>query len=563
MRKQWNIKPASEDDVRVIVNELGISAITAQLLINRGIKDPDSIWRFLSCEKSGLYDPFLLNDMKKATVRIWKAIRNTERIAIYGDYDVDGICGVALLTCYLRRKGAEVDFFLPHRIKDGYGLNTDAVQYILKEGFSLTITVDCGITDYEEVSYLQNSGVDVIILDHHRIQPERVPAAYAIINPAHPESEYPFRYLTGVGLAYKVICAMDEDSDRFNEEYLDLVALGTVADVAPMVDENRILVKYGLKRLSTTERVGLKALKQTARLTSKDINTEHIGYILAPRINASGRVSTPELALRLLLSEDQKEALMLAEELEQENRTRQRLQDEVLKEAMEQIERIDFKQNRVLVVWGNNWHPGVVGIVASKIVDRYYRPSVVLSVQGNTVRGSGRSIDTFHLFEAVSFCRDFLNSFGGHRSACGVTLPVKNIEAFRRKINDFASDLLKGCSLVPSLDIDMELPLRSLGSELLEEIKGLEPFGPENPPPIFLSRSLKLRCPPQNCGRGGIKFWVTDERITCEAVYFDNDFGSSLDYFDTVDLVYSPMLRTGFGIESIRLQIKDLSLKRV
>ena len=403
MNKLWVIKEERKDLRDAIVRDLKVSPVLAQLLVNRDLLDPSTVHQFLYGTKSSLHDPFLLKNMQKAVDRIRGAITRGEKILVYGDYDADGVSSVALLLTYLRRESAQVDWYLPHRVNEGYGLNSEAVEEIRARGVTLVITVDCGVTDAVEVALLNSHHIDTIVVDHHEIQKDSLPAAYAIVNPLQEGCTYPFKELAGVGLAYKLACALAGDRAHDNEEFLDLVAVGTVADVVSQTGENRILTRLGLQRLSKAPRVGLQALMEVAGLGEREVLAEHIGFVIGPRINVAGRIGSPELALRLLLSEKKEEALEIAAKLHSENGLRQKMQEKIFKEAVAKIDgQMNFKDTSVIVVWDEGWHPGVIGIVASKLVGRYYRPAIVFSLQEGRAKGSGRSIDNFNLLEAVS-----------------------------------------------------------------------------------------------------------------------------------------------------------------
>lgn len=560
MNKLWVIKEQDKPLGEKLAGELGISPLLAQILINRGLNNPAEVEKFLFCKKSFLHNPLHLKDIKKAVGRIKKALKNKEKILIYGDYDVDGITSIAILYTFLRREGGLADWYIPNRLDEGYGLNLKALNSLKSKGISLLIAVDCGTTSRKEIDFLNKHKIDTIIIDHHQVQKESFPDAFCVINPLQPGCSYPFKELASVGLVYKLICAILDDTEHKNEEFLDLVALGTVADVAPQVGENRILTRFGLSRLSDTSRIGLKALMDAAGLYSRHISTEHIGFVIGPRINVGGRIGSPELALKLILSERPDEAKEIAGVLNEENSFRQKLQERILKEAVSKIEgEFNFKDNRVIVVWGEDWHPGVIGIVASKLADRFYRPAIVFNVQDKIAKGSGRSIENFHLFEAVYKCRDVLESFGGHEAACGITVSKDKIERFRDLINIAAQTMLKASDLIPRIDVDMEVPLSSLSRNFIDELRLLEPFGTGNPQPLFLSTNLKVKDLPTQFGRAGMKMWVTDKNMTCEAVCFNAlDMLGRTEKSSCVDMVYYPKMRQVSGIESVKLQVEDL-----
>lgn len=559
MRKTWIIKDSSLDVQKRLSSALNISAVTAQLLANRGIDSPRPAEEFLKCSLSSCHDPFLLKDMDKAVGRIKKAIADRQSVLVYGDYDVDGMTGVSLLYSALKNLGANVSSYIPNRLEEGYGLNIGAIKKAHKEGMSLIITVDCGITSFKEVEYAKALGIDIIITDHHEIVESRIPEAYAVINPLQESCPYPFKHLAGVGLAYKLTKAIYEDTPFFAEDFLDLVSLGTVADIAPLVGENRILAKHGLDELNRRNRIGLKALMDVSGLNGKDISSGHIGFILGPRINAMGRVGSPQKAIELILSDDESAALRLAKVLDTENRNRQKIEGRILEEALSKVEReINFKYHRVIVLASEGWHPGVIGIVASRIADAFYRPAILISLDGKLGKGSGRSIENFHLFEYLLRCKDSLVGFGGHESACGITIEKEKIDEFREKINKEASGEADERVFSPKLEIDMDIPLNDLSEEVIGEIESLSPFGPDNPRPILASRKLTVREGPRQIGKSGFKMWVTDGKITCEAVSFGRNKLDMPKAGSEVDLAYIPSINDWQGVRSIQLELKDI-----
>lgn len=560
MKKIWRIRDSNPTVQDHLSSELGISKVTAQLLANRGISDSNEASQFLNCSLSAAHDPYLLKDMDKAVSRIRSAISGKERISVYGDYDVDGITGVALLYSALKNLGAVVDTYIPNRLEEGYGLNMGAIKKAAKSGVRLIVTVDCGITSFKEIEYARSLDIDTIVTDHHEILEGRVPdQAYAIINPLQDSCKYPFKHLAGVGLAYKLAKALYEDTHFFAEDFLDLVSLGTVADIAPLIGENRILTKHGLDELNKRARVGLNALIEVSGLSGKDISSGHIGYILGPRINAMGRVGSPQKALELLLTGDEATSTRLARMLDTENRNRQKIEGRILDDALSKVERdVNFKHHRVIVLASEGWHPGVIGIVASRIVDRYYRPTILISLDGKFGKGSGRSIEKFHLFEYLLRCKDTLVGFGGHESACGITIEKSRIDEFRDLINLEASKEVQEEVLKPKLDVDMEMPLNMLNEAVINELSNLGPFGEENPRPVLASRNLIVKDGPRQIGRSGFKMWVTDKSVTCEAVSFGRNNLEMPKSGSDVDLAYTPSLNRWQGLESIQLELYDI-----
>lgn len=559
MRKIWRIKPpnlALQDQLSLSLN---ISRITAQLLINRGISDSVEAKSFMSSSFSTCHDPFLLKDMHKAVLRIKKAITDKEPILVYGDYDVDGITSVTILYSALKSLGAVTDTYIPNRLEEGYGLNLAAIKKAHRNGFGLIITVDCGITSFKEVEYAKSMGIDVIVTDHHEVLESCVPSAYAVINALQADCKYPFKHLAGVGIAYKLVKALYDTTNLFAEDFLDLVSLGTVADIAPLIGENRIMAKCGLSEMNKRDRIGLSALMDVGGLSDKEIISGHIGFILGPRINAMGRIGSAQTSLDLLLSSDKEEAKKLAKVLDTENRNRQKIESRILEEALSKVEReVNFKHHKVIVLASENWHPGVIGIVASRIADRFYRPAIMISLDGKFGKGSGRSIEGFHLFEYLLRSKDVLMGFGGHESACGVTIDKERIDEFRDRINEEASKDVDESIFSPKLDIDMDVPLGDLGENVISELESLAPFGSDNPKPVLASTRLVVKDGPRQIGKNGFKIWVTDSKITCEAVSFGKGNLEAPKIGSEVSLAYTPSINDWQGVRSIQLELKDI-----
>jgi len=561
LNRIWRVKDSRPDLSRSLSSSLNISPITAQLLINRGIKDELQAQHFLYGDLTSCHSPSLLKDIEKAVSRIKKAIQNKEKILIYGDYDVDGITSVALLSLVLNHLKANTTPYIPNRLEEGYGLNENAIKLAKKKKISLIITTDCGIGAHKEIALANKLGIDVIVTDHHEIKTKKLPEAYAIINPLQSDCKYPFKHLSGVGLAYKLAQELLKGTSYRVEKHLDLVALGTVSDVSIQKGENRILTKWGLKELNNTSRKGIKALKEVVGLRGKSVSCGHIGYILGPRINAMGRIGSPEVALKLLLTEKEEEAKKLASIMNKENRNRQKIERAVLKEALEKIEReVNFKDTRAIVLSGSGWHLGVIGIVANRIVDKYYRPAIVIGLESKRGKGSGRSIDGFHLFNAINSCKEYLVDFGGHEGACGLVIEKENIAKFTEKINEIAKEKILDKDLYPTLDVDIRVELSELTEKLIEELELLVPFGPENPRPVFVSNDAYLRSEPRRIAKNGIKMWVTDDKVTCEAVNFRTQDMEIPTKGSKINLVYSPSINTWQGVSSLQLDLKDFKV---
>jgi len=559
MRKIWQIREQDLISQDRLMKAISISPIIAQLLVNRNIKIVKDAEFFLNPSLLNLHDPFLMKSMAQAVARIKRAISGKEKILIYGDYDVDGISATALLSTVLKRLKADVDTFIPSRLEDGYGLSAQNISSIHKRGIELIITVDCGITAIVEVDILNSLGIDIIITDHHT-PGDKLPDTDIILNPLQERCSYPDKNLAGVGVAFKLASGLLGKDDNWLYEQLDLVSLGTVADVVPLIGENRILVKNGLSELTHTKKEGLRALIEESYLKGKEITSYHVGYILAPRINAAGRLGKPEVSLELLLTDNPKQASELAKMLTKENRSRQKMEDVVLRQAMARIEtEVDFTRQRVIVLEGENWHKGIIGIVASRIVDRFYRPTVMISMDGDEGRGSCRSIRNFNLVNALSECSDFLKRYGGHKNAAGLTIDKMSLNGFKEKINLIANERISDENLIPSIKIDTEIPISSLSKDLLEDLDSLGPFGFGNPRPVFSSQNLSIRNVPQVLRRSTLKMWVTDGNITAEAIGFNMaDSLPSDPLKQRIDLAYSCDLNTYKGITSIKLQIKDM-----
>lgn len=537
--------------------ELKISSILAQVLINRGISAPEEAGKFLDAQTSCLLDPFSFREMRTALERVKTAGEKKEKVLIFGDYDVDGITSVTLLKECLRRRGLEAEHYIPHRVREGYGLSKEILAIAKAKKIKLLITADCGITSHREIAELKNNHIDTIVTDHHEPQGDILPPAVSVINPKAKNSGYKFRELAGVGVAYKFCQALSR-AQLFDE--LDLVALGTIADVVPLTGENRVLVKEGLLRLSKTKRPGLNALIEEARMKSRKFGPTAVSFILGPRLNASGRVDSAEDSLNLLMSADPAEAKRLAACLEQHNRSRQKIEGRILEEAEDIINReVNFKEHKVIVVAKEGWHQGVLGVVASKLADRFYRPAIVISMGGKMCKGSARSIKNFHLFGALGECREFLHNFGGHAHAAGLTIAPERIDGFRKAINALAHKKLSIEDLLPGLDIDMELALGDLNEAAIGELERLEPFGAGNPEPLFYTRNLKLTGQPQSLARQTLKFRVSDGKVTFQVIGFGMErFRSALMEAKSLDIVYTPRMDNWLEDSSMILEAKDI-----
>ncbi|MDD5238137.1 MAG: single-stranded-DNA-specific exonuclease RecJ [Candidatus Omnitrophica bacterium] len=537
--------------------ELGISKILAQILANRGLNKVDKAQEFLSVNPKQLLDPFSFRDMPKAVDIIKRASKNKEKVMIFGDYDVDGISAIALLKQALKKIGLEALHYIPHRIKEGYGLSKDVLRLAKQRNIKVLITADCGISNHKEIEELRRQNIKTIITDHHEPTGSDMPPAASIINPKLKNSGYKYRDLAGVGVAYKLCEAL---SGSMLLEDLDLVSLGTIADAAPLTGENRVIAKEGLLKLSRTENIGLKVLIENAGIKDKKFNSNTVTFILGPRINASGRIDTAETSLNLLMSQTQEEANNLAKIIEAHNRQRQRIESKILEEAEDLINKeVNFKKHKIIVIAKEDWHHGVLGIVASKLANRFYRPTIVISLDRDLCKGSGRSIKNFHLFQALLDCKEFLNTFGGHSHAAGLVIAKESIEDFKDSINRLACERLSLEDLIPSLDIDIELGLSDLNEEVISELEMLEPIGAGNPEALFYTRNLKLKGEAQTLGRETLKFWASDGIRCYQAIGFGmSSLKNNLHNAKCFDLVYTPRIDNWQGFDTVLLEIKDI-----
>ncbi len=560
MQKKWHIHDADPQLQATLSNALDIHPIIAQLLVNRGITGIGQAKDFLTADITGLHDPFLLKNMDIAVQRIQKAKAGKEQVLVFGDYDVDGVTSSALLNSVLTQLDIKVIHYIPHRFHHGYGLNEEVAGFAREKKVGLLIAVDCGINAFEEVRLLNDTGVEVIIIDHH--EPDhRLPDAVAIINPKQKDCPYPFKHLAAAGLVIKLIQAL---LGKVDEDVLDLAAIATVADIVPLHGENRILVKSGLSRLANTKNKGLMALLETAKIKGKKITPFHVGFILGPRINAAGRMDTAHTSLDLFLSEDPQEALDIAKTLERHNRERQQMQGDIVDEAMSLVEQdVNFNEQKVIVLSKEGWHRGVLGIVASKITDKYYRPTIIISIDEDGIgTASARSIDGFHLHNALSGCADYLETFGGHQGAAGLTIKKKNIDPFKELINKLAQEMLEAKQLIPALRIDCEIPVASINMELANVIDAMQPFGEGNPAPVFCSRQVMVKTYPKIMGRDTLKFWVTDQKqFTISAVGFGMaKYSGLIKPGAKIDLAYQITLDEWNKEPTPQLILKDIKL---
>ncbi len=553
----------SQDVVNALSQTLQIPPIIAKILLRRGIDSFEAAKTFFRPSLQRLYDPFLMKDMDKATERLRQAVLSDEKILIYGDYDVDGITAISFLYLILKELGVKVSYYIPDRLSEGYGLSEKGIRKAADEGISLIVTVDCGVTGHREIELARSLGIDVVVSDHHEPSP-MLPDAVAVIDPKRADCPYPFKELAGVGVAYKLaqglLNRMDID-ESILENYLEFVAIGTSADIVPLVDENRIFVKAGLDRLNNTENIGLQALLNAAGLQYRQIGTGQIVFIIAPRINAVGRMGDAERAVRLMTTDDPGEAHAIAAVLEQENRHRKSVDEETFNEALTQAEeQFDKDSSRTLVLYKEGWHPGVIGIVASRVVERYYRPTILISVEDGIGKGSARSIEGFDLYSALKECEDLLIGFGGHKYAAGLSIEAEKIETFRERFEAIARRKLTEERLIPKLNIESELQLDEIDSKFLKLLKLFAPYGPRNMRPVFVSYNLQVVGSPSIVGGNHLKFKIRQNGTVFDVI----GFGMGDLYYrltpgeNSLDLAFVIEENEYMGRKTIQLRAKDL-----
>ena len=564
MSKRWVFRDGAEDGASRLGAELGISALLARVLTGRRMTDSAGARAFMESSLSQCHPPLLLSGMKAGVERAMLALRERQKIVIYGDYDVDGVTSTALLMKLFKLLGATVSYFIPDRMKDGYGPNVAAFERLRAEGASLLITVDCGINAVKEAEAAKKIGLDLIITDHHVPGPE-LPTAIAVINPKTSPG-YPYDMLGGVGVAYKFAQALLEAlaeprKDEFLDHMLELVALGTVCDVAPLDGENRALVSEGIKRLKQGRWMGLRSLCKAAGIEPAAVDSGQIGFALGPRLNAGGRVNDAALGVQLLLSKDPDECRALAGRLNQENRRRQDIEKEVVAEAQLQAAERLAAGDRALVLWREGWHPGVIGLAASRVQEKTGRPTIVISVQDSLGKGSGRSRRPFHLVKALEEAKDLLLKFGGHEFAAGLTVDAKNLEALRERINAVALREISDAQLLPELDLDCWCQLSEINAELMAQMTQLQPFGLKNPRPVFAARGCVLLPGTRPVGADGshLKVSLRQGVVSFSGIAFRQaESYKALNNNKPVDIAFSPDWNEYNGQRSLQLEIKDM-----
>ena len=560
MNKKWECIELDNEkikNVEKIENEYGISNLLAKILVNRNLTKNEDIDLFLKPTRHDFHNPYLMPDMVLAVDRIIKAINNKEKILIYGDYDVDGITSITVVKNFLLERGANVTQYIPNRLNEGYGLNKDAIKKIADDGVNLIITVDCGISGIEEVDYANSLGLEVIVTDHHEVG-EVLPNAIAVVDAKRKDSTYPFRELAGVGVGFKLIQAIAQRLELEEKEYLkylDIVCIGTISDIVPLVDENRVIAKLGLKLVEVTKNVGLKALLEASGY--KKIDSFTVSFGLAPRINACGRMGKEKEALNLFLTQDENEAKKIALRLNEYNKERQDIEKRIYEDAVNKIEKSE-KNKQVLVLGSENWHHGVIGIVASKITDLYFKPSILICFEEDEGKGSGRSIPGFDLYESLTNCSENLEKFGGHAMAVGVSLKKENFEKFKEEFEKYAQNS-NICDIIPIIKIDEEITLEDINIKAVEELNMLEPFGEANKMPLFMYKNLKIHSIRTLSEGKHIKLTLKDNNFYIDSIGFNlGHLAEEYQIGDKVDVVGSLEINKFNGRESVQINLKDL-----
>lgn len=558
MKKKWCFYEIDESKIKELSNKYEISELLAKILVNRGITEENDIRVFLNPTRNDFYDPFLLPDMEKTVSRIIEAINNNEKVVIYGDYDVDGITSVTVLKKFLKERGLEVGVYIPNRLEEGYGLNKEAIKKIIEQEYTLIITVDCGISGIEEIEECNKAGIQTIVTDHHEVG-NNLPNAYAVVDAKRKDNKYPFRELAGVGVVFKLIQAISMKLNLDDKEYLkylDIVAVGTISDIVPLINENRVIAKLGLMLIKMTKNIGLRELLISANY--KQIDSSTVSFGIAPRINACGRMGHQEEALKLFLTENIVEAKEITDKLNKYNSERQEIESSIYKQALEKLQNENLVEKNTIVLGGDNWYHGVIGIVASKLTEGFFKPTILVCFEGENGKGSGRSVPGFDLYEALNDSGEFLEKFGGHAMAVGLTVNKENFEEFKTKFEKFAEE--KNVKQIePIIKIDGEITKNNLTMQMVEDLKKLEPFGEKNERPYFLYKGVKINSIRALSEGKHLKLSVRDENQIIDVIGFN--MGELAEEFligDKVDLVGVLEINEFNGMKKVQINLKDI-----
>jgi len=557
MNKKWEYYEKDEENIKKIQEEFKISRLLANIIVNKGLKTKEEIDVFLNPTREDFHDPYLMPDMEIAVNRIIKAIENKEKVIIYGDYDVDGITSITVLKKFLADRGLNVDEYIPNRLDEGYGLNKAAIEKIVSEKYNLMITVDCGISGIEEVEYANSLGLETIVTDHHE-PAEVLPNAIAVVDAKRKDNKYPCNQLAGVGVVFKLTQAISQRLNLDAKEYLkflDIVCVGTISDIVPLVDENRVIAKLGLKLVEVTRNIGLKTLLN--QIGYKKIDSSAISFGVAPRINACGRMGHEKEALNLFLTDDPIEAQNIAQRLNDYNRQRQDIEKRIYSEVLEKTEKGE-KDKSCIVLADENWHHGVIGIVASKITDMYYKPSILICFEDGEGKGSGRSVPGFDLYEGLSNCNQYIDKFGGHAMAIGISVSKENFPKFKEQFEKY-TDNANIKSLVPVIKIDSEISIKDMQIDSVKELNMLEPFGEANKMPIFMYRNLKIDSIRALSEGKHLKLTLKDDNLVIDAIGFNMGYLAD-EYLlgEKIDVAGNLEVNSFNGRETIQISLKDI-----
>jgi len=564
--KRWVVRPQDPKTALEIAKALNTTPLVGQILLNRGYGDIGDAGQFLNCQLADLIDPYMLHGMQEAVERIVASLEKKEKILVYGDYDVDGVTATSLILLFLRDLGFTSHYYIPKRVEEGYGVNKESVKKFSEEGVGLIITVDCGISSVEEISYANSLGMSVIVTDHHE-PPIKLPDAAALINPLMAECVFPYKTLSGVGLAFYLIAGLRKglrESGFFKEreepslvKYLDLVAVGTIADIVPLTGINRILVRAGLEQINVKPRLGIKTLLEVCGIQPGHVDSTSVAYRLAPKINAAGRLSDAMRGVRLLTTDSREDAEREAGFLDVENDERQRIERKIYAEAVENIESNGIeKECRSIVLSSADWHPGVVGIVASRLMERYYRPTVLLCLESGVYKGSARGIPDFHLFQGLSRCRDLLLEFGGHKYAAGIKITPENLEKFMDRFESVVREMVPEDGFTPVMKLDAQASLDTLGMEEISKFQDLSPFGAGNPEPVLLIKDVQI-LNAKVVGGDHLSFLVKQNGVTIGAIAFRQ--AHELENLgERMELAAVPEVQTWQGVSQVKLRVKGM-----
>ena len=564
--KKWVVRPQDPKTALQIAEALDTTPLVGQVLLNRGYGDIEDATQFMNCQLADLIDPYILHGMQEAVERIIASLERQEKILVYGDYDVDGVTATSLILLFLKDLGFTTHYYIPKRVEEGYGVNKESIRKFNEEGIGLIITVDCGISSVEEISYANSLGMSVIVTDHHE-PPIKLPDAAALINPLLAECAFPYKSLSGVGLAFYLIAGLRKglrESGFFKEgeepslvEYLDLVAVGTIADIVPLTGINRILVRAGLEQINVNPRLGIKTLLEVCGIQPGHVDSSSVAYRLAPKINAAGRLSDAMRGVLLLTTDSREAAEREAGFLDVENDERQRIERKIYTEAVENIQSSGIENDhRSIVLSSTDWHPGVVGIVASRLMERYYRPTVLLCLESGVYKGSARGIPNFHLFQGLSRCRDLLLEFGGHKYAAGIKITPENLEAFIERFESVVREMVPEDGFTPVIKLDAQANLDELGMGEVAKFQDLSPFGAGNPEPVVLIKDVQI-LNPKVVGGDHLSFQAKQNGVTTGAIAFRQ--AHELERLeDRMELAVVPEVQTWQGVSQVKLRVKGM-----